>query len=391
MVVLLAKFMGIENYAADKKRSAYGKLCGIVGIFLNILLFLGKFIAGMISNSIAITADAFNNLSDAGSSLVTLIGFKLSEQKPDSEHPFGHGRMEYLSGLVVSAVILMMGFELVKDSIDKILHPTEVEFSIIVLSILIVSILLKLYMALYNFQYGKKYESGTLKATATDSLSDCVSTTVVLIATVIGHYTDVQIDGFCGIAVGILIFVAGINASRETLDPLLGQPPEPEFVDQIEEMVLSFDKETIIGIHDLIVHDYGPGRRVISLHAEVPAEGDMLALHDVIDNLEMKLRTELGCLTTIHMDPVVTTDERVAELKEKCNEIIKNIGTKLTLHDFRVVFGDTHINLIFDVVIPFEFALSDAETIKLIQEKIWEKIGKKYFIVVTIDKPAVRV
>lgn len=391
MVALLGKFMGIENYAADKKRSAYGKLCGIVGIFLNILLFLGKFIAGMLSNSIAITADAFNNLSDAGSSLVTLIGFKLSEQKPDSEHPFGHGRMEYLSGLVVSAVILMMGFELVKDSIDKILHPTEVDFSIVVLVILVVSILLKLYMALYNFQYGKKYESGTLKATATDSLSDCVSTTVVLIAMIIGHYTDVQIDGFCGIAVGILIFVAGINAARETLDPLLGQPPEPEFVDQIEETVLSFDKETIIGIHDLIVHDYGPGRRVISLHAEVPAEGDMLALHDVIDNLEMKLRTELGCLTTIHMDPVVTTDERVTELKEKCNEIIKNIGDKLTLHDFRVVFGESHINLIFDVVIPFEFALSDAETIKLIQDKIWEKIGKKYFVVVTIDKPAVRV
>ncbi len=391
MVALLARFMGIENYAADKKRSAYGKLCGTVGIFLNIVLFIGKFFAGILSNSIAITADAFNNLSDAGSSVVTLIGFKLAEQKPDSEHPFGHGRMEYLSGLVVSAVILMMGFELIKDSVDKIIHPTEVEFSFVVLGILIVSILLKFYMAFYNYSYGKKYESGTLKATATDSLSDCISTSVVLIATIIGHYTDVQIDGFCGIAVGILIFVAGINAARETLDPLLGQPPEPEFVEQIEKMVLSFDKDSIIGIHDLIVHDYGPGRRVISLHAEVPAEGNMLALHDVIDNLEMKLRMELGCLTTIHMDPVVTTDKRVTELKTRCNEIIKNIGDKLSLHDFRVVFGDTHTNLIFDVVIPFEFALSDSETTKMIQEKVWENIGKEYFIVVTIDKPAVRV
>lgn len=391
MVALLAKFMGIENYADDKKRSAYGKLCGAVGIFLNIVLFAGKFFAGLLSNSIAITADAFNNLSDAGSSVVTLIGFKLAEQKPDSEHPFGHGRMEYLSGLVVSAVILMMGFELVKDSIDKILHPTEVEFSIVVLAILIASILIKFYMAFYNYRYGKKYESGTLKATATDSLSDCISTFVVLMATIIGHYTDVQIDGVCGIAVGILIFVAGFNAAKETLDPLLGQPPEAEFVNQIEEMVLSFDKESIIGIHDLIVHDYGPGRRVISLHAEVPAEGSMIALHDVIDNLEMKLRMELGCLTTIHMDPVVTTDERVTELKGRCNEIIKGIGDKLSLHDFRVVFGDTHTNLIFDVVIPFEFALSDAETTKLIQEKVWENIGKEYFIVVTIDKPAVRV
>ena len=391
MVAILAKFMGIEEYTPDKKRSAYGKLCGAVGIVLNIILFIGKFVAGLISNSIAITADAFNNLSDAGSSLVTLIGFKLAEQKPDSDHPFGHGRMEYLSGLVVSAVILMMGFELVKDSIDKILHPTGVDFSVVVLIILIASIIGKCYMALYNYNYGKRFESSTLKATAVDSLSDCVSTTVVLIATLIGHFTDVQIDGFCGIAVGILIFVAGINAAKETLSPLLGEAPDPEFVTQIEEMVLSYDKEAIVGIHDLIVHDYGPGRRIISLHAEVPAEGNMMSLHDVIDNLEMKLREELGCLTTIHMDPVVTTDERVTELKQRCVELVKGIGDTLSLHDFRVVFGDTHTNMIFDVVVPFEFYLSDAETTKLIQEKVWEQIGKNYFVVITIDKPAVKV
>lgn len=391
MVALLAKMMGVENYSADKKRSAYGKLCGIVGIFLNILLFIGKFFAGMISNSIAITADAFNNLSDAGSSLVTLIGFKLAEQKPDSDHPFGHGRIEYLSGLVVSAVILMMGLELVKDSVDKILHPTEVEFSAVVLVILIASIIGKCYMAYYNYSYGKRFESGTLKATATDSLSDCISTTVVLVATIIGHYTDVQIDGFCGIAVGVLIFVAGINAARETLSPLLGEAPDPEFVELIEKTVLEFDKENIIGVHDLIVHDYGPGRRIISLHAEVPAEGDILVMHDVVDNLEMKFRMELGCLTTIHMDPVVTTDERVTELKAKCVELVKEIGDTLSLHDFRVVFGDTHTNLIFDVVVPFEFYLSDDETKKMIQEKVWDKVGKNYFVVITIDKPAIKV
>ncbi len=390
MVSILAKVWGIEKLPVDKKRSAYGKLCGIVGIVLNVLLFAGKFLAGWISNSIAITADAFNNLSDAGSSLVTLIGFKLAEQKPDSDHPFGHGRMEYLSGLIVSAVILMMGFELVKDSIDKILHPTGVEFSAVVLVILVASILGKCYMALYNYRYGKQYESSTLKATAVDSLSDCVSTTVVLIATIVGYYTDVQIDGFCGIAVGILIFVAGINAAKETLSPLLGEAPDPEFVNQIEEMVLEFDKESIVGIHDLIVHDYGPGRRIISLHAEVPAEGNMMSLHDVIDNLEMKLRDELGCLTTIHMDPVVTTDERVTELKEKCIDLVKEIGDALSLHDFRVVFGDTHTNMIFDVVVPFEFYLSDSETVKTIQQKVWDKIGKNYFVVITIDKPAVR-
>jgi len=391
MVAILAKFMGIEEYTPNKKRSAYGKLCGIVGIFLNLLLFVGKFVAGMISNSIAITADAFNNLSDAGSSVVTLIGFKLAEQKPDSDHPFGHGRMEYLSGLVVSAVILMMGFELVKDAIDKILHPTEVEFSVIVLGILVASILVKCYMAFYNYSYGKRFESGTLKATATDSLSDCVSTGVVLLATIIGHFTDVQIDGFCGIAVGILIFIAGINAAKETLSPLLGEAPDPEFVEQIEDIVLNFDKEAIVGIHDLIVHDYGPGRRIISLHAEVPAEGDMVALHDIIDNLEMKFRAELNCLTTVHMDPVVTTDERVTALKEKCVTLVKGLGEKLSLHDFRVVFGETHTNMIFDVVVPYEFYLSDDETKKEIQKRVWEEFGKNYFVVITIDKPAVKV
>lgn len=391
MVSVLAKMMGIEALSPDKKRSAYGKLCGIVGIALNILLFLGKFFAGMISNSIAITADAFNNLSDAGSSVVTLIGFKLAEKKPDEDHPFGFGRMEYLSGLVVSAVILLMGFELVKDSIDKIINPTSVDFSVVVLVILLASIAGKCYMAYYNFSYGKKFDSAALKATATDSLSDCISTAVVLAATIIGYYTNIQIDGYCGVIVGILIFVAGINAAKETMDPLLGQTPDPEFVERIEEIVLNFNKESVIGIHDLMVHDYGPGRRVISLHAEVPAEGDIIALHDIIDNLEVKLRTELGSLATIHMDPVVTKDERVTELKEKCQAILKDVEESLTLHDFRVVFGETHTNILFDVVVPHAFGMSDKEVIKLLQEKTWETIGRQYFIVVTIDKPAVKV
>lgn len=391
MVSVLAKMMGIEALSPDKKRSAYGKLCGIVGIALNIILFLGKFFAGMISNSIAITADAFNNLSDAGSSVVTLIGFKLAEKKPDEDHPFGFGRMEYLSGLVVSAVILLMGFELVKDSIDKIINPTSVDFSVVVLAILLASIAGKCYMAYYNFSYGKKFDSAALKATATDSLSDCISTAVVLAATIIGYYTNIQIDGYCGVIVGILIFVAGINAAKETMDPLLGQTPDSEFVERIEEIVLNFNKEAIIGIHDLMVHDYGPGRRVISLHAEVPAEGDIIVLHDIIDNLEVKLRTELGSLATIHMDPVVTKDERVTELKEKCQVILRDVEETLTLHDFRVVFGETHTNILFDVVVPHAFGMSDKEVIKLLQEKIWETIGRQYFIVVTIDKPAVKV
>ena len=388
MVTIIANLLKLEQLSPDKKRSAYGKLCGIFGIFLNILLFAGKFFAGLLSHSIAITADAFNNLSDAGSSIVTFVGFKMAEQKPDSDHPFGHGRIEYLSGLIVSAIILLMAFELVKDSIDKILHPTEIMFSRTIVAILVGSIIAKCYMAYYNLRIGKHINSSTLKATGVDSLSDCISTFVVLIATIVGHYTKLKIDGFCGVAVGCLIFIAGINAAKDTLNPLLGQSAEQEYVDKIEEIVLNFNKN-IIGIHDLIVHDYGPGRQIISLHAEVPAEGNLLVLHDIVDNLEAKLQEEMGCVATIHMDPVVTTDVRVGILKAQCNGIIKSIGSVLTLHDFRVVFGETHTNLIFDVIIPYDFALSDTETIEMIQKKISEEVGDAYFAVVRVDKPAV--
>jgi cation diffusion facilitator family transporter len=390
MITLLQKVLHFERLSEDKRRSAYGKLCGIVGIAFNIILFIGKFVAGLISHSIAITADAFNNLSDAGTSLVTLAGFKMAEKEADLDHPFGHGRMEYLAGLVVSFVILLMGFELLKDSVDKIIHPQEVVFSPLVLGILIVAILVKCYMAFYNLRVGKKIESATLKATGIDSLSDCVSTIVVLVATLIGHYTTLKIDGICGVAVAILIFIAGINAAKDTLNPLLGQAPEKTFVDAVEKKVLEFD-ENIIGIHDLMVHDYGPGRRIISLHAEVPAEGDILMLHDIIDNLEMTLKQDFGCLTTIHMDPVVTTDERVSALKEQCIQFVQEISKQLSLHDFRVVFGETHTNLIFDVIIPYEFHMSDDQVVKTLQKKVSEIPGNNYFAVICVDKPAVQV
>lgn len=388
MVSLIIKFLNLEALPDDKKRSAYGKLCGIVGIILNIFLFAGKFFAGTLSGSIAITADAFNNLSDAGSSVVTLAGFKLAEQKPDPDHPFGHGRIEYLSGLIVSAVILLMAFELFTDSIDKILHPADVDFSLIIVGILLASIAVKCYMAYYNFSIGKRIDSATLKATGTDSLSDCISTAVVLIATIVEAFTNFKIDGICGIAVACLIFLAGINAAKDTLNPLLGQPPEKEYVEKIENIVLNFS-DKVIGIHDLIVHDYGPGRQIISLHAEVPAEEDFLKIHDVIDNLEAKLCRELGCMATIHMDPIVTTDERVDTLKAQCIEIVSEISPELTLHDFRVVFGDTHTNLIFDIVIPHRFEMSDSDTNRLIQKNIKTKIGENYFAVIHIDHPTV--
>lgn len=388
MITILQKVLRLESLSEEKRRSAYGKVCGIVGIILNIILFIGKFVAGLISHSIAITADAFNNLSDAGTSVVTLAGFKMAEKEADLDHPFGHGRMEYLAGLVVSAVILLMGFELLKDSVDKIVHPVEVEFSPMVMGILIVAILVKCYMAFYNFRVGKQIGSATLKATGTDSLSDCVSTTVVLIATLIGHITTVRIDGFCGVGVAILIFIAGIKAAKDTLNPLLGQAPEKEFVDAIEKKVLEFN-ENIIGVHDLIVHDYGPGRRIISLHAEVPAEGDILMLHDIIDNLEMTLKQDFGCLTTIHMDPVVTTDERVNALKEQCVNFVQEIGGQLSLHDFRVVFGETHTNLIFDIIVPYGFHMTDDQVVKTLQKKVREIPGNQYFAVICVDKPTV--
>ena len=388
MVTLLAKIFIKEQKDKNKARQAYGVLCGIVGILLNVLLFIGKFLAGTISNSIAITADAFNNLSDAGSSFVTLIGFKLAGAKPDPEHPFGHGRMEYVSGLVVAAAILLMAYELIRDSVNKIMHPEETEFSVLVLVILLASILVKLYMAYYNKSIGKKIDSAAMRATATDSLSDTCATLVVLIATLVGHYTGLHIDGWCGVLVGIFILYAGINAAKETLDPLLGQPPEESFVEEIDRIVMAH--EEICGIHDLIVHDYGPGRQMISLHAEVPAEGDILEIHDVIDNVENELRAKLGCEATIHMDPIVTADEHIGELKQAVTAVVRDIDEIITLHDFRVVTGPTHTNLIFDILIPFKLYISDEELTLMIEERVKERLGNNYFVVMKIDKAYVK-
>lgn len=388
MVALLARMFINEEQDKAKIRQSYGVLCGVVGILLNVLLFLGKFFAGLISNSIAITADAFNNLSDAGSSFVTMIGFKLAGAKPDPEHPFGHGRMEYVSGLVVSAAILLMAYELIRDSISKILHPEETEFSVLVVVILAVSIAVKLYMVYYNRRIGEQIDSAAMKATAMDSLSDSCATGVVLGATLVDHYTELQIDGWCGILVALFIFYAGIQAAKETLNPLLGQPPEESFVQEIQQIVL--EHEEICGIHDLIVHDYGPGRQMISLHAEVPAEGNMLEIHDVIDNVENELRTKLGCEATIHMDPIITTDEHVRRLKERITAVVKSIDERLSIHDFRMVSGPTHTNLIFDVIVPFKFRLADEELTAEIQKKITEELGIGYYAVMKMDRAYVK-
>lgn len=384
MITWLTKIFIKENQEDSKKRQMYGILCGMVGIALNIILFVGKLLAGTISNSIAITADAFNNLSDAGSSFVTLIGFKLAGTKPNPEHPFGHGRIEYISGLVVAGVILIMAFELIRNSINKIIHPQTTEFSFLAVAILMISILVKLYMSSYNRKIGTKIGSAAMKATATDSLSDTCATTVVLVATLVAEITGLQIDGYCGVLVGIFILYAGINAGKETLNPLLGQPPAKEFVDEIEKIVMSY--ETIQGIHDLVVHDYGPGRVMISLHAEVPAEGDIMEMHDVIDNIETKLREKLHCAAVIHMDPIATENEEIIQLKKQMIEIIKGINETITLHDFRMVAGPTHNNIIFDIVVPFKFRMTDESVIQDIQERARTILGDNYYIVVQIDK-----
>lgn len=385
MIKLFARLFikDYENAEEPKVRQAYGILCGGVGIALNFLLFAGKFLAGAISGSIAITADAFNNLSDAGASVVTLAGFRLASQKPDPEHPFGHGRMEYISGMVVAMLILLMGFELVKSAFGRIVQPQTLEVSLLILAILAMSILVKGYMALYNFIYGKKLNSAAMKATATDSISDAISTAVVLACTLISHLTGLSLDGYCGLAVGLLVFWAGIRAAKETIDPLLGQAPEPEFVEQIRKTVM--EDPDIIGIHDLIVHNYGPGRVLISLHAEVPSTGDILTLHDKIDLIEHKLRNTLHCSAVIHMDPVCVGDKETEIYKAQVQGYLIAIDERLTLHDFRIVKGPTHTNLIFDVVVPFDFKMGDRQLMQEITRRVQED-NPNFFTVIEVDK-----
>ena len=385
MIKLLAKiFLKRQEAGSVGEREAYGILCGLVGICLNLLLSAGKFLAGTLSGSIAITADAFNNLSDAGSSLVTMVGFKLAGAKPDSKHPFGHGRIEYVSGLIVSAIILLMAFELLKTSVEKIIHPEEVDFSFAAILILAVSILVKLYMAFYNRRIGERIRSAAMRATSVDSFSDAAATGVVLVSAIVSKTAGIGIDGWCGAAVSIFIFYAGISAARETLNPLLGQPPEPEFVEEIERIVMEYKE--IRGIHDLIVHDYGPGRVMVSLHAEVSAQGDILILHDVIDNAEQKIREKMKCEAVIHMDPVITRDPVALKLKQQVYELVRQIDEKMSIHDFRVVAGPTHTNLIFDVVVPFRYRMSDEEVEKIIEIKVREQMGTEYTTVIQVDK-----
>ena len=383
MVTLLAKIFIQEKNDQTKIREEYGVLCGVVGILFNVLLFAGKFLAGTISHSIAITADAVNNLSDAGSSIVTLAGFKLAGTKPDPEHPFGHGRIEYISGLVVAAAILLMAYELIRDSVGKIVHPEETEFSGLIVVILVLSILVKLYMYFYNHTIGKKLDSAAMQATAIDSLSDTCATTAVLAATLIGHFTGLHIDGWCGVLVGVFILYAGISAAKETLNPLLGQPPAEDFVMQIDRIVMSHPE--ICGIHDLIVHDYGPGHQFASLHIEFPAETDPLKAHDVIDNIENDFIKRDGLQVTIHYDPIVTTDAAVGVLRTRLMEKARQLDPCLSIHDLRIVPGDTHTNVLFDLEFPAGYTGNKDEMLAAMCQFVHEQ-DPKYSCVVKVEQ-----
>ena len=364
-------------------RERYGVLSGGVGIFLNLLLSLGKFFAGVVTGSIAVTADAFNNLSDAGSSVVTLVGFKLAGQKADDGHPFGHGRIEYLAGLLVSLLILMVGVELGKTSIEKIVQPEEVAFSILSVGILVCSILIKLWMSLFNRKLGGRIHSAAMQATATDSLSDVVATSAVLAGTLIGHFAHVSIDGWIGVVVAVFILRAGWGAAKDTLNPLLGTAPDPELVKAIQQLVLSH--EQVVGMHDLVIHDYGPGRRMCSFHAEVPEGDDIMEAHDAIDHIEREIQEKFGIETTAHMDPIATGDGEVVRLREQMSELVREINQDMSIHDFRLTRGPRHSNLIFDVVVPHRCRLSDEEIRRRITEAA-EQVVPGCYVVLQLDR-----
>lgn len=371
-----------ENVKDASVRTAYGKLSGWVGILCNILLCAGKFIVGFVSGSVSITADAANNLSDASSSIISLLGFKLAEKSADEEHPYGHARYEYISGFIVAVLVLVIGFELLKGSVEKIIAPTAVEFSWVTVGVLTASILVKLWMMLFNMKIGKLISSSALEATAADSRNDSISTLAVLAATLVSHFASVELDGWMGILVAAFILYSGINLVRDAMSPLLGKAPDPEMVEDIREKVMSYDG--VLGTHDLMVHDYGPGRIFASVHVEMAAERDVLESHDVIDNIERDFLQQ-GLNLVVHYDPIVTSDSAVGDTRSEINEIVKQIDERLSIHDLRMVPGTTHTNVIFDCVIPPRFSMDENE-LKAEISRFVKVSHPDYFCVITVEQ-----
>ncbi len=366
-------------------RAAYGKMAGIVGIVCNLFLCAAKIIVGVLSGSVSITADAVNNLSDASSSIITLVGFRLSAKPADAEHPYGHARIEYLAGLFVSVMILVIGVELARTGIERIVHPMPVTFSAAFAAVLLLSIGVKLWMAAFNRSVGRRIGSAALEATAMDSRNDVLTTASVLAACIIAHLTHWTLDGWMGLAVACFILWSGFGILKDTLNPLLGEAPDEALTAYIGKKVMSY--EGVLGTHDLMVHDYGPGRRFASVHVEMAAEEDVLRSHDIIDNIERDFLQNDHISLVIHFDPIQTGDEAVGSHREWVRGLVQGISPELTIHDFRVVEGKTHTNLIFDTVAPHGFALSDAELRSRIQQLVAQGRGDgmRYFAVVTID------
>ena len=371
-----------QNTEDPAVRGACGKLAGIVGIVCNLLLFAGKLLAGTLSGSVSITADAVNNLSDASSSLVTLLGFKMAERPADAEHPYGHARMEFLSGLLVAILILIIGVELGKSSIQKILHPEAVEFSVLTLCILVGSILMKLWMCLFCRKLGKRIQSTTLEATAADSRNDVITTAAVLLGCLAGHFFHWRIDGWVGALVAVFILASGWSIAKETISPLLGKQADPELVQRISRLVLSHEK--ILGIHDLMVHDYGPGQCFASVHAEMDMHEDPLMCHDILDDVERDAMRELRVHLVIHYDPIVTDDDELNHMRTLVQKELVAIDPRLSMHDFRMVRGPQHTNLIFDLAVPYSMSDKTAELKRRIDECVQFE-DSKYYTVITFD------
>lgn len=380
LIKLFIKDAGNTENPAVRVR--YGVLSGAVGIACNLLLTIAKFLIGSLTNSIAITADAVNNLSDAGSSAVTLFSFKAANRPADDEHPFGHGRIEYVAALGVAFLILMMGFELVRSSIDKIMHPEALAFSVPALIVLLLSIGVKIWMALFNHQLGKRIDSPAVGAVVMDSVSDTAATTVSMLALILSKFTALPLDGYMGIVVALFIFYTGIQIVRDTVGSLLGQAPDPKLVKELESEILSFDG--VVGVHDLIVHNYGPNRIFASAHAEVPSNEDIMKSHDTIDLIEREIKKKFHIDMVIHMDPIVVDDEQINRLRLQLSEIAREIDPRFTIHDFRMVEGPTHTNLIFDLVIPHNCKMKKSEIYRRVNELVNE-LGPQYYTVITVE------
>ncbi len=384
---LVRIFVGKNKDANDVAvRGKYAALAGFTGIALNVLLFIGKLILGILAGSVAIIADAFNNISDAGSSVVTLIGFRLAAKPVDKEHPLGHGRIEYVCGFIVDMLIILVGVELLKSSVDKILHPVLPQVGVATLCLLAAAILVKVWLFFFYNKIGKTIHSSSIKAAGFDSLCDCIATALVLVSSVVASLSGVGIDGYAGILVAAFILFTGIKAAKETIDLLLGSPPEPEFIEGIYEFAKGYP--SIVGIHDVMVHDYGPGRQIVSFHAEVPSDSDINVAHEEVDAMERDMHAKFGCIVTVHLDPIVVNDPQVNELRSLAERAVREVDERFSLHDFRMTMGESNVNLIFDLLVPVDCKMGKEEAEAAVVEKIREK-KSNCFCVIRVEHPFV--